>query len=183
MLTMQGQSAIYQEMLGISRNCSGDELLALADAWNTVVADKQTFDDVVRLMFGDRLRAIRDELERRERVSRANAGVASPADKKYERWRELARLVRERANILYVLDACGWNYIHKRGAKEAHAPCPLCGGTDRLVITIGPPGWVWCRQCKVGGDVIAVARWLHQQFGFRDAVKWLAELGGEKVAA
>lgn len=183
MIAMQDQSVAYQEMRDLSLNCSGDELLALADAWGSVVADKQSFDEVARMLFGDRLRAVRDELERRERVSRANSGVASPADQKYEQWRELARLVRERANILYVLDAGGWHYIHKRGAKEAHAPCPLCGGTDRLVITIGPPGWVWCRQCKVGGDVIAVARWLNRQFGFRDAVKWLAELGGEKVAA
>jgi len=44
--------------------------------------------------------------------------------------------------------------------KEHGAPCPACGGDDRLRIWIDdktPSGRYWCRQCGVSGDAI---RWL-----------------------
>lgn len=178
---MSDRSAVYQDMLSAARDCSSDELLALADAWVTVVADAN-LHEVERLLAGERLRAVRTELERREILSRVKAGVASPADRRYVAWRGLAGVVRERADILAVFDSCGHGVVHRHGAKEAHAACPLCGGTDRLVVTIGPPGRCWCRQCHWGGDVITLARSL-RQLGFRDAVAWLADVCGERRVA
>ena len=51
--------------------------------------------------------------------------------------------------------------------KEWAGPCPSCGGDDRCVITpptsprVGDRALWWCRQCRLGGDVVT---WLeHSQ--------------------
>jgi len=44
--------------------------------------------------------------------------------------------------------------------KEWAGPCPSCGGDDRCVITpptssrTGDRALWWCRQCRLGGDVV-----------------------------
>lgn len=38
-------------------------------------------------------------------------------------------------------------------STEYHAPCLLCGGSDRLVIS-AHKGTYWCRQCGTKGDII-----------------------------
>jgi hypothetical protein len=175
-------STIYRDALIAAREESADALLAFADAFVATARDR-TLDPTTRDLANDRLRAVRSELQRREQLSRIALGVASPADRTYAAWRELAALVRERADMLRVFDLCGYHVVHRQGAREAHAACPACkDGTDRLVITAGPPDLCWCRQCRWGGDVITVARSL-RQLGFRDAVAWLAELCGERLAA
>lgn len=174
---MPDRSAIYTDTLAACRDESTDALLAFADAWSFVVADRERVGEVERLMCGERLRAVKAELERRELLSRVNAGVASPADRRYIAWRDLATTLRNQADMLRVFDLCGYHFTHKQGSKEAHAACPVCGGTDRLVITAGPPDLCWCRQCHWGGDVITVAR-SFRQVGFRDAVTWLSGIYG-----
>lgn len=178
---MQDQSTIYREAMIAAREESTDALLAFADAFVATARDSN-LDPVTRDLASERLRAVRDELTRRETLSRVAAGVASPSDRRYVAWRDLAAAVRERADMLRIFDLCGHDFTHRHGAKEAHAACPVCGGTDRLVITAGPPDLVWCRQCRWGGDVIAVARSL-RGLGFRDAVAWLADVCGERRMA
>lgn len=174
-------STIYEDALIAARDESTDALLAFADAFIATAADAG-LDPVARHLASERLRAVRAELERRERLSRLQTGVASPAERRYAQWRELAQLVRERADMLRVLDLCGYAWT-RTGKREAHAACPACGtGEDRLVITAGPPDLCWCRRCHWGGDVITVTMSL-RQVGFRDAVAWLAGLCGERNAA
>ena len=178
---MPEHSTIYRDALAAARDESADALLAFADAWTSVVADK-ALPECERLMTGERLRAVRDELIRRDQVSRIDARVTSPASMRYEARRELARRLRERADMLHIFDLCNYHFIHRQGAKEAHSACPVCGGTDRLVITAGPPDFCWCRRCHWHGDVISVVM-SFKQLTFPDAVAWLAELYGERLAA
>lgn len=45
----------------------------------------------------------------------------------------------------------------RRDGNDLAGPCPTCGGRDRFVIT--PKRNLWtCRQCEVGGDVIALVQ-------------------------
>jgi len=175
------RSDLYRDALLCARDYSTDALLSFADAFRATVADPDAAypGEVGRLIAGERLRAVRDELTRRERLSRLERGCATPADRQYAAWRELARVIRDRADVLHVLDLCGYDFV-KTGKTEAHAACPLCGGTDRLVITAGPPDLVWCRKCLWGGDVVTVAMSV-RRLEFRDAVAWLAEVCGEAV--
>ena len=134
--------------------------------------------DVGRLLAADRLAAIRAELGRRARVARLAVGVPRPGDAAHEEWRRLAGLVRDRCDVRDVLAAAGVELCDE-GATEGHAPCPICGGTDRLVVRFGPPGRVWCRACAWGGDVIEAARTLLPGCaGFPDAVRTLAGVAG-----
>lgn len=178
---MAAESAIYEDALVAARDYSTDALLAFADAFGFIVAD-QELDPVERRLASERLRAVRAELERRERLARLQSSLASPSDRRYEQWRQLAQLVRERADMLRVLDLCGY-HVTRTSKREAHAACPACGtGEDRLVITAGPPDLCWCRRCHWGGDVITLTMSL-RQCGFRDAVAWLAGLvGGQRAA-
>lgn len=176
------RSRIYDDALVAARDHSADMLLACADAFQATVMDEDAEfpGEVGRFMAAERLRAIRTELERRERNSRLANGVGSPADRKYGEWRQLAQIVREQADMLRVFDACGY-HVHDWTKQEGHGSCPVCAGTDRLVITAGPPDLCWCRQCKWGGDVITVAM-SFGRIGFRDAVMWLADLCGSTAS-
>ena len=63
-------------------------------------------------------------------------------------------------------------YQLKRSGADLAGSCPVCGGTDRFVIT--PKKRVWCcRQCARGGDVIALVQHLDGS-EFLDAVQMLA---------
>jgi hypothetical protein len=44
-------------------------------------------------------------------------------------------------------------------AMEFVGPCPLCGGTDRFSINTRKQVFN-CRQCRVGGNVIAFVQWI-----------------------
>jgi hypothetical protein len=175
-------SSIYRDALLAARDYSADALLAFADGFAATVADTDAAlpGEVGRHLARERLRAVRAELERRERLSRIAAGVPSPTDRRYQAWRDLARLVRERADMLRVFDLCDHHW-RRTGRHEAHAACPVCpGGADRLVITAGPPDLCWCRKCGWGGDVVTATMALRQAT-FRDAVAWLAGLCGEST--
>lgn len=176
--TKSKNSGIYHDALLDARGYSTDALLALADGFVLDVADPDPDwpGPVGRYLASERLRAIREVLARRERQARTNAGLPSPNDQRYQEWRELARLVRERVGIVDVFIQTGYP-LHDVGPAEAHAPCPVCGGTDRLVIRRDPPGRCWCRRCPWSGDVVTVAMSIRQE-GFRDSVTWLADLAG-----
>jgi hypothetical protein len=60
--------------------------------------------------------------------------------------------------------------------QELTGPCPVCGGTDRFAVHLRKQVWN-CRQCRRGGDVIALVQHL-DGVGFADAVSMLA--GGER---
>jgi phage/plasmid primase-like uncharacterized protein len=63
-------------------------------------------------------------------------------------------------------------YQLKRKGADLSAPCPVCGGTDRFVVT--PKKGVWyCRQCAKGGDVIALVQHVDKT-SFTAAVETLA---------
>jgi hypothetical protein len=174
----QAQASVYDDALVAAHGYSADALLAIADAFSATVADPDPGfpGETGRHLASERLRAVRAELIRRERLSRIADGVASPTDRRYEQWRDLARLLRERVDVREVFAAAGYG-LHDAGKTEAHAACPVCGGTDRLVIRYGPPGRCWCRRCEWGGDVITVAMSL-LRLEFRDALTWLADVAG-----
>lgn len=172
---------LYRDALIACRAYSTDALQAFGDAFAIDVAD----DDpdwpgpVGRHLAAERLRAIRDELSRRERLHRLDRDLPSPKDRRYDEWRRLAQLVRGRVDICEVFARVGYQ-LHDIGPNEGHAACPVCGGTDRLVIRRDPPARVWCRQCGWGGDTIVVTMSLNQ-CGFRDAVRRLADIAGEQA--
>lgn len=52
------------------------------------------------------------------------------------------------------------NYLDKvkySSQKEAHAPCPFCGGEDRFIV-FSDTNRAWCRQCNWKGDLIQLLR-------------------------
>lgn len=175
---VESDGSVYREASIAARDYSTDALLSFADAFAATVADADAEfpGEVGRALAAARLRAVQGELDRRERLARIAVGVATPDDRSYLAWRDLARAVKERAGMLRVFDDCGY-HLHDWSPKEAHASCPVCGGTDRLVITPGPPDLCWCRQCDWGGDVVTVAMSL-RGCTFRDAVSWLARHAG-----
>lgn len=164
-----------------AREYSTDALLALADTFAIDATDPDPGfpGPVGRFLASERLRACRDELARRERLYRLNTGVPSPTDRRYEQWRSLAQLVRDRVDLVDVFEALAYQ-LHDTGPHEAHAACLVCGGVDRLVIRRDPPGRCWCRKCGWKGDVITVTMSLRQE-GFRDATGWLANHAGIPV--
>jgi hypothetical protein len=73
--------------------------------------------------------------------------------------------------ITPILEARG--YTITSGRKWRGAPCPDCGGTDRLAVNTDTNRW-YCRHCDRGGDVIKLTM-LIDKLGFREAV---AKLNG-----
>jgi len=174
---------IYRDTLLAARDCSTDFLLERADAlaFEAADPDPDVPGPIGRHLARERLRAIREVVAHRERRARTTAGLPHPHDRQYQEWRYLARIVRERVDIIGVFIQTGY-HLHDVGLAEAHAACPVCGGTDRLVIRRDPPGRCWCRQCEWRGDVITIAMLLRQE-GFCDTVRWLADLAGERLAS
>ena len=179
----------YDDALLACREMSTDALLAAADALSFTVADPdpELPGEVGRILAAERLRAVRTELDRRERLHRIGRGVPSPADERYAGWQALARLVRERVEVPDVLRLAGFDVQpagrnHRRGASEYGSSCPACGGGDRLRSWAGPNGRAWCRRCQWGGDVVLVAQSLLAGCAsFRDAVRELARMAGAGV--
>ncbi len=99
----------------------------------------------------------RAEWRRRQHLHATGADVADPDAASYAAWRDVARAVRERADIVAVFEAADFAFMRK-GRAEYAGPCPLCVGTDRFRLFVGPPGRYWCRQCGLTGDVITAAR-------------------------
>lgn len=169
---------LRQEAALAARELSTDALLSFADALSFTIADDDPVfpGPVGRRLAGERLRAVREEIARRERLARVHSGLASPSDRSYEAWRTLAAMERERVDIRAVFEAAGWK-LADEGPTEAHASCPACGGTDRLVIRFGPPARCWCRRCDWSADVITLAQSIIPGcHTFRDAVRVLAEI-------
>jgi len=180
------ESTAFREAVATARHMSPDALAQWRDVLTLDLADDDPDHPgpVGRHLAGERLRAVDAELARRERVARASAGVTTPADRRYEDWRELARVVTEHVDVPDVLTACGVAMVPKghngrRGTMEYAGACPLCGGTDRLRSWDGPHGHAWCRVCGWSADAVAVAQSLAPGCaGFRDAVRWLATMAG-----
>ena len=70
----------------------------------------------------------------------------------FNSWVERARNVP----IERVIEQRG---IRLNGKTDRNGPCPVCGGTDRFSINTAKGVWN-CRQCGVGGDVIALVEFL-----------------------
>lgn len=166
-----------------ARQQSADALLAHLDALDAEIAEPGYDDDsdaVARALATPRRDAIAAELARRERLSRIQAGVASPSDERYEGWRAMTREVRERTDLADVFRAAGWDLRRegrdpRRGGSEWRGPCPLCAGRDRLRVFDGPNGRAWCRRCAWSADAITAAQSLLPGCAeFRDAVRTLA---------
>ena len=175
-------NSIYTDMLSDARDSSTDFLLERAEVYALEAAD----DDpdfpgpVGQYLARERLRAIQTELDRRTRILHLDAGQRHQQGKHHAAWTDLARVVRERVDIVEVFVLSGYQ-LHDTGPTEAHAACIVCGGEDRLVIRRDPPGRCWCRRCGWRGDMITLTMYL-RQCDFRDAVKWLAELAGTEEA-
>jgi hypothetical protein len=67
----------------------------------------------------------------------------------------------------------------RRVGGELVGPRPVCGGRDRFGISLRKCLWN-CRQCEIGGDVIALAMHVHG-VDFRGAVELLT--GGKATAS
>jgi phage/plasmid primase-like uncharacterized protein len=63
----------------------------------------------------------------------------------------------------------------KLQGKSCHlaGPCPVCGGTDRFGVNTRKQMF-YCRRCKVGGDVVALVRFM-EGVDFKTAVEILAD--------
>jgi hypothetical protein len=179
---------VYRDAALAARSCSVDALLALADVFRRDANDPDPVfpGEIGRFLATERLRAITDELHRHERVSRIAQGVPSVADARYEAWRTLASVVRERVSVVDVLHRGGCNLYFagknsRRNCDEFAGPCPICGGEDRLRAWDGPNGRFWCRQCQWSGDVIVAASLVPGNSQFRDALTFLSALAGVGV--
>lgn len=136
------------------------ELGAFIDTLRDDLADVSSDPAVAaveRMLAMTWLALARAEWARRQRLHAAGADVSDPDSTPYAAWRDLAREVRERADIVAVFEAAGFGFARK-GRAEYAGPCPLCLGTDRFRLFVGPPSRYWCRQCGLSGDVISAAR-------------------------
>lgn len=94
------------------------------------------------------------------------AGVRSSPDertRRYLAWVDLARQVRETADVVQLLRELGLEPRRsgsnsRRGTAEYHGPCPICGGRDRLISWPAPNSRCVCRQCGISYDAIALVR-------------------------
>lgn len=164
------------------------ELLALRDLRRTDVLipewDDCESDDVARAIAHVQLAVIEREIERRDRASRIEAGIASPTDIKYVAWADVAGSIRDTISVPDILHHLGWPTKRtgrdREGREEVHCACPFCGGEDRF-IAWGLPRSRWmCRHCSEGRaeDVITLWRNVHGGLGFRATCEALAALAG-----
>lgn len=87
----------------------------------------------------------------------------------------------KRADILTLLP--GLRPWARTSGGELHGPCPLCGGTDRLIAWPAHPkgARALCRQCHPGTmDAIALVQWLGKVNSFPAAVSYLAGPGASE---
>lgn len=136
--------------------------------------------EVVRILCGARLKLAEAELRRRVALHAADHDVPNPNAPDYHAWRNLARDLRERGDLLGLFATAGVPL--QRDGKEYSGPCPICGGADRFRVWSADDGkrpGFWCRRCDVSGDVIAAYRaFLVPGASFFAAVRVLAlELG------
>ncbi len=183
MIPQRDPNETYRDALVDARQLSTDALLSLTDALSFEVAD----DDpdwpgaIGRYLAGERLRAVRTELERRIRL--VATGKVANAGQTYARWRDLARVIRDRVEVPLVFQLAGYELRPagrngRRGVAEYAGPCPVCGGTDRLRVWAGPNGRAWCRHCRWSADALTAAQSLFGE-GFRDTARRLAAYVGE----
>lgn len=156
------------------------ELHATIESLQYDLADLEQYDpataEVVRILVGGRLRLATAELARRVALHAAGGDVPDPNAPDYAAWRDLARDLRERADILELFATAGVPL--QRDGKESSGPCPLCGGADRFRVWTAEDGrrpGFWCRRCGTSGDAISVYRdLLVPGASFFDAVRVLA---------
>jgi len=168
----------YDEMLALARTMTVDALLAEHDVVSATVADpgEDWPGDIGRHLAGERLKAITEEIIRRERLQRMGLFAARESAARYQAWRDVAKLCRERVTMIDVLQRAGWPVFPS--GREHHGPCPACGGEGRFII------WTeraWCRRCHLSWDVVAAAESLIPGCAsFRDALRYLAAMAGER---
>jgi DNA primase len=75
-------------------------------------------------------------------------------------------------SVADIIDAHGID-LRRVGYHESAGSCPICGGTDRFAINNRKNVWN-CRGCGIGGDAIALERFLTGH-DFRAAVAALAD--------
>lgn len=133
-------------------------------------------------LIDQRLTPAQTELDRRLHRWDQHLGP-NPESDWYETFRALAIEVRQRVDIRYPLNLCGWDPV-RVSSKGADGPCPFCGGHDRFVVwptSTRGGGWAWCRDadgnCGWSGDVIALYRDL-ENVSFARAVEDLASVAG-----
>ncbi len=167
--TEPAESIHYREARADARLCSVDAVMAFRSVFKDDAADPD-LGPTERFMAQERFCAFDDELNRRVRIIQMNPKAAAKLTREYEDWAELAEVVKQRVSVREVLELAGFHITDERSG-EAHAPCPLCGGHDRLVIW---PRKAWCRKCRWNPDAIAVAMsYLPNCTTFRDAVRFL----------
>jgi hypothetical protein len=174
----RAEAETYYRLLGNA------ELHADIEWLSYLLADAGDQDPVsaefVRVWVGDDLQLAAAEVARRERLLAAGHDVPDPLAGEYLAWRDLARELRERADIVRWLQIGGCRL--ERAGREWAGPCPLCGGEDRFRVWSAAdgkrPGY-WCRQCGLKGDVILAYRnFVEPGCSFFAAVRALAaELG------
>lgn len=94
-------------------------------------------------------------------------------------WLDLAASIRDHHDgialilepVVPGLKRAGHNW---RGGDEYAGPCLVCGGSDRFVVWVGPPGRYWCRGCGLRGDIISAYRMANPTAPFRSTITILA---------
>ena len=176
-------STTYRDALADCRGMGNAELGSFVDARSYEAADVDDLyarDGVALYLAMERLRAGRDELDRRRRLFAAGRDVADPDAGDYAAWQDLARRVKEHADILLVFHKGGYDLKRagsngRRRAPEYAGACLVCAGRDRLRVWSGPNGRYWCRRCGLRGDVIAIAQTLLPECReWHTAVRYLA---------
>ena len=180
---MQLSTRIVPEL----RTVGNAELLAAAESLEYQLEDLEELyggDPVAKLEMTDILDAIDEVLTWRHRLHLRNPDLLSPLDTRYDAWRDLAREVCQRADIVKIFADAGWvlsfaGRNSQRNCEEYAGPCFACGGRDRFRVwtngTYG--GGYWCRGCRISGDVITAYRNL-QNTSFFDTVLDLARKNG-----
>jgi hypothetical protein len=169
------------------RDLGNAELHAASDSYRYTLAEAEDYDrvnrEVVHILSGSLLRLVKEELARRESLFAAGRYVPDPHATEYLAWCDLAREVKEQADIVHWLQVPVGGRLRPTGAREWHGWCPVCrDGEDRFVVWPADgsrEGRYWCRRCGTGGDVITAYRELVVPgASFFDAVRVLAaELG------
>jgi hypothetical protein len=163
-----------------ARAMSTDELMAWLEVLTLDIEDPDPDwpGPVGRDLATERHRAASAEFERRLRIFAMPGSKAAKYAGDREQWAQLAHDVRERIDCAEVLLLIG--YPPRQVGREMHGPCPACGaGDDRLLVR---QQRCWCRQCGAKLDAVSLVRsFMPGLNGFRDAVRFLANLAGMEV--
>ena len=85
--------------------------------------------------------------------------------------------LKDRVDILKVVDHYGWRGNLKRAGKSYTGPCPICGSGKRSFTVTPPRAWKCFGDCDAGGNQLDLVSHV-EEVPLREAAVMIAEWFG-----